>query len=367
MRFAPLLLVLVIATGLALWFGLLERGTAVDAAVDTAVDTAAEAAPEARALDTPVPVSVLAVAPERIADQLLVRGRTHAWRRVEVEAETTGAVISEPLRRGTRVAAGDVLCRLDPGSRPARLAEAEAALVEARAEARAAESLSSKGFAAETTRFARLARLQAAEAEVELIRLDIKRLEIRAPFAGLLQTDTAELGARLSEGESCATVIDLSRVRVSGYVAEDAVDRLALGRTARIRLVNGQSAEGQVSFVAASADPATRTYEVEVEVANPETRMRDGMTAEFAVTLAEATAHLIPQSALTLDDTGRLGVRLAEESRARFVPVRVLRDQSDGVWVTGLNGTAQIIVVGQEFVRDGRPLDARSLTRAELQ
>ncbi len=325
------------------------------------------AAPAPRAEDRPaVRVMVLEVGSQALEDRLAVPGRTRANRRVEVEAETTGPVISTPLRRGARVAAGDLLCRIDPGSRPAQLREAEARLAEARADAAAAASLSAKGFAAETTRMTREAELGAAEAQVDLMRLEIDRLEIRAPFAGLLETDAAELGSRLEAGETCATVIDLARIRVSGFVAERAVDRLTLGAPARVRLVTGREAEGRLSFIAAVADPDTRTYEVEVTIDNADGAIRDGMTAELILALPPVRAHRLPQSALTLDDDGRLGVRLAEDGAARFVPVSVLTDRRDGVWVTGLPETARVIVVGQDFVRDGGRVEAVEIGWGDL-
>ena len=309
----------------------------------------------------PVPVAVLTVEARDAAEQLTLRGRTVANRSVTLEAETTGRMISEPLRKGARVGAGEVLCRLDPGSRPAQLAEARAALKEARAEAEAAESLSAKGFTAETTRYARQAALQAAQAEVDLVELDIERLAIEAPFDGWLETDTAELGQRLGVGAPCATVVDLSRLRASGYVGERNVDRIALGNHARVRLVNGRVGDGRISHIARVADPDTRTYEVEVTLPNPEGRLRAGMTAEIVIDLAARRAHRIPQSALTLDDEGRLGVRLARDGVARFAPVSVLRDETRGVWVTGLPDTARVIVAGQEFVREGRAVEAREI------
>ncbi len=356
MRWTSALLSLAVIAGLALYFapGALEGGR--EARVESAVAAPAPRDAEAE----PVAVMVLEVRAEETADRLVVSGRTAALRRVEVSAETAGRVISEPRHRGSRVEAGEVLCRIDPGSRPAQLAEAEARRAEAQAEASAAESLSAKGFTAETTRIARQAELEAAQAAVDLMRLDIARLEIRAPFAGILETDTAELGTRLAVGDSCATLIDLSRLRATGYVSEQAVDRVAMGARAEIRLVNGEVAEGGVTYVSRSADPDTRTYEVEVTLENPEARLRDGMTAEIAIRLAAERAHRIPQSALTLDDDGRLGVRLAAEEGggavARFAPVTLLADGADGVWVRGLPDVVRVIVVGQEFVREGRPL-----------
>ena len=106
-----------------------------------------------------------------------------------------------------------------------------------------------------------------------------------------------------------------------------------------------------------SGDETTRTFRLEVEVPNPDLTIRDGQTADILVEADGQEAHLLPQSSLTLDDDGRLGVRtVADGDRARFVPVTIVRDTAEGVWVTGLAPEASVIVVGQEYVVDGSPV-----------
>ncbi|MEM6680325.1 MAG: efflux RND transporter periplasmic adaptor subunit, partial [Pseudomonadota bacterium] len=290
---------------------------------------------------------------------------TEANRTVTVEAETSGLVITQPLRAGTRVSAGDVLCRLDPGPREAELAEARARLAEAESEAVAARGLSEKGFTAETTRLKREATLQAAEAQLRLVQIDIERLTMRAPFDGVLESDGAELGARLGIGDDCATVIDLSTVKVIAFVSERDVDRITPGQPVDVALVTGEERKGTIRFIGRMADETTRTYKVEAVLENTDGRLRDGMTAEIRMTLDAGDAHRLPLSALTLDSIGRLGVRIVEEGRARFVPVRVLRDSADGAFVVGLPDQATVIVVGQEFVSDGRKVEAVPYDDAE--
>ncbi|MEM7686688.1 MAG: efflux RND transporter periplasmic adaptor subunit, partial [Pseudomonadota bacterium] len=274
---------------------------------------------------------------------------------------------SQPLRRGSRVAAGQVLCQLDPGIRAAELAEAEASLHEAPAEAEASTRLSQKGFAAEMTLKTRQARLEAAQARLDRVRWDIAQLDVVAPFDGILETDSAEIGSYLTPGVMCANVIDLSRVKVSGFVAEQEIDQLHVGQTATARLINGYETQGEISFLSRMADEQTRTYAVEVTLDNADGRIRDGMTAELQVTLPEQTGHLIPQSALTLDDAGRLGVRLDQDGIARFQPVRILSEVPGRVWVAGPPETARIVIVGQEFVRDGRRVAGTSVDPSQLQ
>ncbi|MEM1298361.1 MAG: efflux RND transporter periplasmic adaptor subunit [Pseudomonadota bacterium] len=354
MRISSLIAAALIVAGLGYWFVLRHGGEEAQAAVEPADAPVAETQRAA----TPVPVQVFTSQAVEHQGELLLKGRTEANRNVHVAAETTGRVISDPLRRGAEVQAGQVLCELDPGVRAAELAEAEASLAEARVDASASKQLKSKGFTAETTLRSAEARLQAAEARLGKVQWDIQQLAIRAPFDGILETDTAELGTFLSPGTACANVIDLTKIKVTAFVAEQDVEALSLRQAARIRLINGATAEGEITFLSRVADQNTRTYTVEVTLDNPDAKLRDGMTAELAIALPTRKIHRIPQSALTLNDAGTLGVRVADAGTARFLPVSIIGEAPEYIRITGLPDTADIIVVGQEFVRDGRAVEA---------
>jgi multidrug efflux system membrane fusion protein len=360
---------------------------------DTVMAVAQNAAPageagSAEADPTEAAVSVVALSSEarEIDGAVVLRGRTEVARQVEVRAETTGKVVSSPLRKGASVEEGQLLCEIDPGTREVALAEAEAGLPEAEArfieaEARVSEArinnraasrLIEGGYASETRVAATEAEVQSALAGVEAARaqvrsaeaavaaaeLELDRLKMTAPFRGLLESDTAEIGSLLQAGSLCATVIQLDPIKLVGFVPEVEVDRISRGAAVNARLASGRTVVGEVTFISRSADETTRTFRVEAAVPNDDLSIRDGQTAEMVIDAAGTIAHLIPQSALTLDDDGRLGVRLVRDAVARFVPVQVMRDLPEGVWVSGLDASVDIIVVGQEFVTNGVPVDA---------
>lgn len=344
---------------------------------------------------------------------VLVRGRTEAARQVEMRAETSGQVISAPLRKGARVTEGQLLCQLDPGTREAALAEAQARLpeamsripeakarlpeaqarlseaksrlIEAEINQRAAKRLSKDGFASETrvaaadaaveaalaavqTATAGVAAaqsgvkaaqagVQAAEAGIAAARKEIDRLSVTAPFGGVLESDTAELGTLLQPGALCATIIQLDPIKLVGFIPETVVAKVSVGAMAGARLATGDEVTGKVTFLSRSADPATRTFRVEIEVPNRDQAIRDGQTAEIAISSAGEAAHLLPSSALTLDDDGAIGIRVVNpERKVEFMPVDILRDTVDGIWVKGLPETVEVIVVGQEYVTQGVPV-----------
>ena len=205
------------------------------------------------------------------------------------------------------------------------------------------------------------AAIQSAQAAVAAATREIGRLEITAPFAGHLESDSAELGSLMQPGALCATIVQLDPLKLVGFVSELDVDKVEPGVLAGARLANGQQVVGRVTFLSRSADPLTRTFRVEVEVPNPELALRDGQTAEIVIAAEGRVAHLIPQSALTLNDEGALGVRIVEKSKdggdiTAFATVELLRDTVDGVWVGGLPDEVGIIVRGQDFVSAGVPL-----------
>lgn len=357
-------------------------------------ETEKEAAPESKNL---VKVLVRKVQSQEVDSAVILRGETQAAREVDVRSETSAIVISAPLRKGAQVNAGDALCVLDPGTRGAALDEARARLSEARsrvpeAEARveeararlqeaeinqnAASRLGKDGFASQTrvagadaataaakasvttaTTGLSTARsgIEAATAGVARAEKEIAQLTISAPFSGLLESDTAELGSLLQPGALCATIIQLNPIKLVGYVPETEVNRVTLGASAGARLAaGGREVLGNVTFLSRSSDPETRTFRVEIDVDNSDLSIRDGQTTEIAIASAGVKAHLIPQSALTLNDEGTLGVRLVDaDAVVSFAPIAIMRDTSNGVWVTGLPAVADVIVVGQEYVTAG--------------
>ena len=303
-----------------------------------------------------VPVVAIRSRSREVENLLVLSGRTEANRFVEIRSQASGVVISETLEKGSFVERNQLLCRLDPGAKQSSLIEAEARLAEAELNHRAAERLAEGGFGSENRAVATSAALKSAQAAVQRNRIELERTEILAPFDGLLESNAAEFGSLLQPGSLCARVIQLDPIKVVGHVTETQVSQVQLDTAARVRLVTGETVSGRVSFVSRSADESTRTFRLEVKVPNADRSIRDGLTAEIELATRLEMAHLLPQSALTLNDSGVLGVRTTDDGLASFMPVTVLRDSSEGVWVAGLPHRADIIVVGQEFVADGGPV-----------
>ncbi|MGQ9368661.1 efflux RND transporter periplasmic adaptor subunit [Azospirillum sp. ST 5-10] len=293
--------------------------------------------------------------------EIVLQGRTEAWRSVALRAEVRGRVEAVPVARGTVVAAGEVLVRLAVDDRPVRLEEARALLAQRHLEHRAAQSLNARGHNTDIQLAQAAAALEAARAAVRKAEIELAHTTIAAPFDGVLDERPVEVGDFLDTGNPVATVVDLDPMRIVGFAAESQIAALRLGQRGVARIIGGpdgaRAVEGRIAYVAATADPATRTFRVELEVGNADRAIVSGLTAQLRLPVGQRPAHFVSPSALSLADDGGVGVKVVDaEDRVRFLPVEIAGTTPDGVWLTGLPEELRLITVGHEYVAAGNPV-----------
>lgn len=333
-------------------------------------DAGAAAATKAQSVRTSTYVA------KPMAIEVPLRGRTQAKASVGAVAETPGIVDTVHVTKGQKVAVGDLLCTLDQGTRAAAVAQAEAGIAQADASLAQAQAdydtnaeLRSKGLAApNTARSVEVALTVAkagvttAQAALDNAQAELDRTEIHAKVAGVVQDPLANAGAMLAQGQPCATIVQLDPMIFIGQVPEARIQLAKLGLDAKITTITGQEASGKVTFISSTADSATRSFPIEIELPNADGSIRDGITATATVNMGSAPAHLLPQSVLTLNDDGVLGVSTVVGDAVKFLPVTIASDTREGVWVLGLPLSVDVITVGQEYVVDGQTVAATNVT-----
>ncbi len=285
---------------------------------------------------------------------LSLSGRTEAARTVTVRAQVTGSVTLAPAVEGRRVAAGDLLCGLNVDGAGARVREAEATAKQKQLDHNAAVKLAEDGWASEARVATTKAALDAANATLEVARADLARTTLRAPFDGVFEKRQAQEGAFMGPGDACGTVVQLDPVLVVAEASERNAGQVRVEAPARLRLSDGQEALGRVRYVARTANTQTRTFRVEVEIANPGHVIPVGRAAEVRIQTGQGDAHRVSPSLLTLDAQGRIGLRYLDVGGiVNFAPADVVEETPDGVWVAGLPREALIVAEGQDVVRPG--------------
>jgi multidrug efflux system membrane fusion protein len=303
-------------------------------------------------------VRVVTLDSEPVSRDVILYGRTEPARAVTLRAELEGRVVELGPERGSRVSRGELIARLDTRDLAARLQEAEAVARQRELQFEAAQRLEQQQFQSQTALAEARANLAAARARVEQVQVSLQNTRVRAPFNGILETRHVEVGDFLSEGNQVARIIDVHPMLVAGYITQRELSFVHTGAPGTARLVTGETVAGIVRYLSAESDTATRTFRVELEVPNPETRLVAGVTAEIRITTPPTRAHLISPALLALDARERIGVKTVDDDdRVSFHPVEIVTSDSRGVWVTGLPPRARVITVGQGFVRPGDPVN----------
>ncbi len=311
------------------------------------------------AADALTQVQVRTLEAQPVMRYLTLYGRTEPARQVELKAETTGRVVAIGAERGEPVEAGAVLVSLDARDRQARLAEARALLRQRELEYEGRKKLKAEGYAAETQLAEAAANLERARADLRRAELDLTYMTLRAPFDGAVLERFVEIGDYLTPGDPVAHFVDTRNLVVAADISEKDIGRVAGNQEAEAALVTGQTVRGRLRYVAPVAEQSTRTFRVELALDNADGALASGVTAELRIPVGNVLAHKVSPAVLTLADDGTLGVKVVNARGAvEFYPADVAVSTPDGVWLAGLPDTANVITVGQGFVRAGEQVAA---------
>ena len=292
---------------------------------------------------------------EDVEQVLGLMGVTVANRSVEVDVQSKGIIAGLNVRTGASVKKNELLATIGLEDRDVRLREARAVVKLRQSEFDAALKLSKKNLQSETELTRAETNLDSARASLKSAELEIARTEIRAPFGGVIEEKFVEIGDFVDVGHAVYKIIDLSKIKIQGQVSEYDVSTVKVGMPASLTFLGGGNLEGIVTFVSKLSDSATRTFKIEVTAPNRELAIASGRTAKIGLNLGVARAHLLSPAVLTLDDQGRIGVKVVDaEDEVQFLPVELISDTPDGMWLSGLPEVVNLITMGHEFVAVGQ-------------
>ena len=192
--------------------------------------------------------------------------------------------------------------------------------------------------------------------------VELNRTEVKAPFKGYIER-IVKPGNYLSKGQTCAVIIELDPITFIAEVPETEIKKVINEQKVSIELVTGEVINSKLSFVSKSASSSTRTFRVEAKVSNANGRIRDGITGTMTIQTNKVLASKISPSILLLSDEGDIGVRVVNDNdEVKFLPINIIEDTNDGIWVTGIPNLSKLIVLGQGFVKNGEKVKTTFLS-----
>ena len=247
-----------------------------------------------------------------IADSIDFSSTTEASRRIEIKSEVMTTVDQVMIKAGTLVKKGQHIIKLDDFDTNKELFDIDL-----------------------------------------LSQNEFNKVALFAPFSGIL-LDGHKIGGELvMPGEKVYELIDLSSLKIFGYINENEILSISLKNEVIISIL-GEEIEGKIDYISPISDPNTKTFEIVVKVDNKNYRYKDGLSSMISIKKGEVLAHKISPSILALGNDGALGVKVInDENKVLFKEIQVIEDTSEYMLVTGLNEKEQLIIVGQQYVSTG--------------
>ena len=286
---------------------------------------------------------------------IVLRGQTEAFRFVDIRAQSDGFVETIAREKGTNVTKDTILLTFDNENLEEKKREAEALMEEASIQYDASQQLISKGHRSQINAAQMKTRFHTAAANLSQIEHDITKKIVKAPFDGILLRRDAEIGSYLRKGDVVATLIDLDPLLITAEVSEQLHQNIKLDMPITAQLVNGETFLGRITYVAAAANPRTRTFRIEAQIPNDNNQIPSGISAEIIIKTQAEQAHLITPSILNINDDGIVGIKtVTKNNTIAFYPVTIIEENPQGLWITGPPEYAHIVTTGQDFVINGQ-------------
>ncbi|HYD71165.1 efflux RND transporter periplasmic adaptor subunit [Azospirillum sp.] len=325
-------------------------------------------------------VDVAPVLARPVTDWQSYSGRLEAVDRVEIRPQVPGTIVAVHFRNGALVRQGDPLFTIDPRPYQAEVARAEAQVAAARARVsftaadleRARrlikDSTISRSAMDERENAAReaAANLQAAEAALEIARLNLGHTQVTAPVSGRVSRAERTVGNVVAAGAAAEPLTTLLSVTPI-YAAFDVDEQTYLRHIAsvkdaadipvRLGLANeeGHPREGVVEHVDNRLDSVSGTIRVRARFDNPEGRLVPGLYARLKVgSTTSYDALLVDDRAVGTDQDKKFVLVVGPEDKVEYRAVK-LGPLQDGLRVvtSGLTGGERIVVNGIQHARPG--------------
>jgi membrane fusion protein (multidrug efflux system) len=306
--------------------------------------------------DRPPVAVVTTVAESRaLVDEVEALGTTRAREAVEITSRIASVITTINFREGETVEAGTVLVELDNAEERAALAEAEARVIDSRAQFRRARELLASKTVSESQVTQLEATMNADEARLRAAQARLEQTLIRAPFAGRVGLRQVSPGSLVNPSIVITTLDDVSSVRLDFTVPETFLGVLATGQRIAAQSVAFEDRlfEGEVRTINTRVDPVTRAVTIRADLPNDDGLLKPGMFLTVRLAGQSRQRVVIPEAAL-VPEGDRQNVYLVRDGRAWRTEVSVGRRLPGEVEILdGVRAGDEVVVEGTQKVANG--------------
>lgn len=319
--------------------------------------------PGSGAIETPKAppprVDVLVAEPSPFVETIRIPGQVEAVNDIDIAAAIPGVIERVDVSEGEFVEEGERLFEIDLRSRRALLEDARAVLQLAQKNLQRYQKLRENNDISQQQYDEAVTAEQQARAQFELRQVDVSLGQVESPASGVMDRVDVEAGEYAREGSVMGRLLTLDPIHVVAGVPEKYADAVAGQETAQVYVESlEQRFTGSVERLAFGADTNTNTFEMTVQLDNPNYQLRPGMIARVElVTKQTDDALLVPLFAPVKGQDG-MSLFVEQNGVARLRSVELGAIQKDRLEVAaGLQPGDRVIVTGQQDLVDGQEIE----------
>ncbi|HKI10590.1 MAG TPA: efflux RND transporter periplasmic adaptor subunit [Candidatus Acidoferrum sp.] len=322
-----------------------------------------------------MPVQVLALVPERIADTTEYLAILKSRHSAVINPQVEGHVTNIDVKSGDRVKTGDALLQIDPmkqeatvSSQDAARASQEAALKLAKVNLERAQKLFEAGVVskmdfdnAQTNYDSAVAQLKSLEQQVQQQKVELRYYRVSAPMDGIVGDIPVRVGDRVTVSTLLTTVDEPGALEAYVYVPASRAKELRLGLPVRLLDENGEvRAETAVTFISPEVDPDTQTVLAKSAVGNLKANLRIAQQVRARITWGNREGPVVPVLAVQRINGQFFAFVAVKEANGTIARQRLLKlgeiIGNNYPVLEGLKAGDHVIVSGTQFLQDGAPV-----------
>jgi membrane fusion protein, multidrug efflux system len=305
-----------------------------------------------------VTVSVQTAAKSLITESFIITGTIRASNDIEVRNEITGRVAGLYFKEGTSVKKNQLLVALNDRELQAQHLKASAVLKLVKDKELRQKGLFDKQIISTEEYLTSVKDLESAEADVQLLKAQLDKTKIFAPFSGTVGLSTVSIGEYLTAGTKIASLVSTDNPAIEFAVPERYAS--SFGKNMKVTFTISESAElfnAEVIAIEPRIDEATRSVSIKARCLEKDPRLLSGAFVKVTVTLNPHNGFLVPGDAVISDIQG---YKLYLNKDGKAVPVLVktgFRDEKNVEIVSGLNEGDIFITTGAFLLRPNAKIE----------
>jgi membrane fusion protein (multidrug efflux system) len=291
-------------------------------------------------------------------NDLEVTGTLEANESVELRSEVSGLITSINFKEGTNVSKGSLLIKINDRDIQAQLQEALTKQRLSATNENRSKQLLEKGAISQEEYDTSLADLQSLKAQTQLIRAQLAKTAIYAPFSGKIGLRSVSVGGYLTPTTLIATLSSINPLKINFSVPEKYIGQIKLGSEISFNTDGfNKKFTGKVFAIEPGINIQTRTLQIKAIVPNANNELLPGSFAKIKLALNTIKeALLIPNEAVIPVLKGKT-VYISKDGKAQQVNVEAGTRTSEYILITsGLNVGDTVLTTGAMTLKPNAPV-----------